>query len=312
MTPVIEFRRLTAMLIFDLEDSYARARGVRGPHPRPIGEVSYFITGKMANGLAQPFATPLPLKITRNPSGYDLFFGELAAGSGGTAKADLPDGTYIVRVKSQFYQPAERNDIVMPSAFAPKTPNGLKRPWHFDLSPNYAYPFPDSSMLSRGLGPTLLRGALCAVDGAGMEGATIQVVGHSSVYKTDASGQWVLVFPDTEPAGNVTVHFDLPDGSARDIVVPLEQGRENSLAQTALRGSAVAAGAGLAGVAIQVSGQIEQVTSGTGGGWFYYFDLNQPARIVTVTAVAPDGRRLTQSRIPVQPRSTVVVPSFLL
>jgi hypothetical protein len=298
------------MVIFDLEDSYARDRGVLGPHPRPIGSVSYLITGQVAAGARQMFVVPLRLITKRNPSGYDLFFGEVVS-AGDTVRAGLPDGTYVVRVEGQFYQPAERDDIVVPSAFAPKTPDGLKPAWFFDLSPNYAYPFPNSSKLPRGLGPTLLRGVVRAVDGTGVEGATIQVAGHSNSYKTDASGQWVLVFPDTEPSGNVTVHFDLPDGNARDVVVPLNAGRESSLAPTALRGWAMTVGTGFPGVKIQVTGQPGEAVSGADGSWSYYFDLNQPARAVTVTAVAPNGRRLTQRRIAVQPQSTVVVPSFL-
>ena len=157
----------------------------------------------------------------------------------------------------------------------------------------------------------LRRGVVRAVDGTAVEGATIQVAGHSNSYKTDASGQWVLVFPDTEPSGNVTVHFDLPDGSARDVVVPIEAGRGNSLAQTALRGLAMTAGTGFPGVKIQVTGQPGEATSTADGSWSYYFDLNQPSRAVTVTAVAPNGRRLTQRRVSVQRQSTVVVPSFL-
>jgi hypothetical protein len=311
VTPVVEFRRLAVTLIFDLEDSYARSRGVAGPHPRPMGSVAYSIIGRMTAGNRQLFPSPRKLAVKRNPSGYDLFFGELAGAPSETVAAGLSDATYIVRVDGQFYQGAERDDIVVPTAFAPKTSDGPGQPWFFDLLPNYAYPFPESSTLPGGLGPTLLRGVVRAFDGTGLAGAAIQVVGKSNLYTTDRSGQWVLVFSDAEPSGDVTVHFALTDGSTRDIVTPLVQGRESSLPATAVRGWAVAAGTGLAGVRIQITGQLGEVISGADGSWFYYFDLNQPARVVSVAAQSPDGRRLTQDRIAVQPRATVTVPSFV-
>src|SRR5262249_54475730 len=147
--------------------------------------------------------------------------------------------------------------------------------------------------------------------GTGVAGARIEVVGQSSLYTTDACGQWVLVFPDAEPSADVTVHIALPDGSARHVVAPIVQGRDNSLPPTALRRWGMAAGTDLAGVSIQISGQLGEVVSRADGSWFYYFDLNQPARVVSVTAQLPDGRRLTQDRIAVRPRATVTVPSFL-
>jgi hypothetical protein len=156
-----------------------------------------------------------------------------------------------------------------------------------------------------------LRGVVRAFDGTGLAAAAIQVVGKSNPYTTDPSGQWVLVFSDNAPTGDVTVHFALPDGSVRDVDTPLIQGRENSLPQTALRGWAMAARTGLAEVRIQITGQLGEVISRADGSWFYYFDLNQPARVVSVAAQSPDGRQLTQDRIAVQPRATVMVPSFL-
>ncbi len=174
----MDLQRLTAALIFDLEDSYARDRGVNGPHPRPFGSFDYFITGRVVSGVPQLLESPLALKVVRNPTGYGVFFGDMLSRAGNTLRANLLDGTYILRIESQFYQPAERNDIVLPSVFASGSPGpGTLAPWFFDLSPGYAYPFPDSSTLSRGRGPTLLRGTLLAPDGTGIQGAAIQVVG---------------------------------------------------------------------------------------------------------------------------------------
>jgi hypothetical protein len=312
MTTVTEFQRLTAVLIFDLEDSYSRDRGVNGPHPRPIGSLNYFITGRVTGGVPQLFDAPLALKTVRNPTGYSVFFGDVLSRRGDILRANLPDATYILRIESQYYQPAERNDIVLPSVFASGAPGpGTLAPWFFDLSPGYDYPFPDSSTLSRGRGPTLLRGTLFAPDGTGIQGATIQVLGQSNVCLTDASGQWVLVFPDTQPAGNVTVHFALPDGTTRDVAAQIVIGTENSLSQTELRGFvAKSTGGGLAKAKIQIAGQPGQAISASDGSWFYFFDLSQTAAMVNVTATSSDGRQLTQTKIPVQPRAAVVVPTF--
>jgi hypothetical protein len=303
VTIAYELRRQTAILIFDLEDRYARERGVRGRHPRPIGPIKLCVVGRMVGGVRQVIDPSLELVVRRNASGYHLFFGVVRLPDGTSHEAALAAGTYVVRVESRFYQWAEREDIVLPES---------ETPYFFDLEPGYAYPFPSESSLPGGRGPTLLRGSLHRPDGQAIAWVTIQVVGQSNTYRTDDTGQWALVFPDTQPTGNVTVRFELPDGTVENVAnVPIVQGRETGLAQTALRGWVLTdAGVGIPRATVRVSGYPAQTTTGSDGSWFYYFGLNQPADTVSVTAVLPDGRSRTQSNVLVQPRATVVVPTI--
>jgi hypothetical protein len=300
-----ELRRQTATLIFDPEDRYARERGVRGSHPRPIGPIKFCLVGRMVGGSRQDFDRPLKLVVGRNASGYYLFFGAIRLADGTSRRDVLADGMYVVRVESRFYQWAEREDIALPMP-------DPEAPYFFDLEPGYAYPFPMESTRPGGRGPTLLRGSLHRPDGHGIARATIQVVGQSNTYRTDDTGQWVLVFPDTQPSGDVTVHFDFPDGKVENVAnVPVVQGRESSLPQTALRGWVLTeAGVGIRDAIVRVSGYPGRTTTRRDGSWFYYFGLNQMVDTVSVTAVLPDGRSLTQSNVQVQPRATVVVPTF--
>jgi hypothetical protein len=321
VTIIYEFRRLAASLIFDPEDHYAREeRSVRGPHPRPIGSVKFLVVAQVVNGARQDLPGPVELVVTRNPSGYHLCFGTVKLQPDSVLRQGaLADGVYRVRVESDFYQPLEM-DVTLPREHTS---------YFVDLQPSYAYPFPPThpfrpepgqpfdctdATAPRGRGPTLLRGGIFAHDGQGISGATIQVVGQSNIYMTDESGQWVLWFADTHPTGQVTVQFALP-GAGGPVDVPdicVIQGRESSLAQTALRGWVQSdAGLALPGATIVVSGQPGSTTSDRIGNWFYYFnDLNQPATTVNVTVTLPDGRSLTQPNVQVQPRATVVVPTF--
>jgi hypothetical protein len=82
-----------------------------------------------------------------------------------------------------------------------------RTPIHIDLSPGYAYPFPTTSTLP-GLGPTLLRGNVQDAERKGLANVVISVEGQPDVtYLTDSSGQFVLVFPDAQPSGDIVVVF---------------------------------------------------------------------------------------------------------
>lgn len=298
-----ELRHLTATLILDAEDAYARARGTGGRHPRPIGSVDYDLVGRLAAGQRVRFAQPQRLILVRNPSGYDLFFGEARVGD--TQRTEVTPGDYVVRAVSPTarYQPSER-EATLPS---PDTPV------FFDLQPGHNYPFPTET-LPGGRGPTLLRGAYLLPSGAGTAEVAVRVPNRTDTYVTDQTGQWVLVFPDDEPTGVVMVQFERPDGAvqeARDVVVV--GGRTSSLPQTALRGAArTMTGVAIADATVAVSGQTAQVRSGLDGTWAFHFAPDQPAATVTVTATLPDGRSQANPNIQVQPRSTVHVPTFEL
>jgi hypothetical protein len=313
MSPTLELRRLSATLIFDLEDAFARQRGVNGKHPRPTGGINFSIVGTVAGGNRQPITPSLQLQVVANPSGYHLFFGGTKSLSRSRQTSGLAPGQYVVRVDSDFYQRTERDDVMIPSNFAAQAPQAKSvAPYFFDLQPGYAYPFPSVSTIPGGRGPTLLRGVLRNTDGTGIAGATVQVVNQSNAYTTDDTGQWVLVFPDSQPTAAVTVHFVFPDGAAKDVAgVPLRQGNTNGLPPTALRGLVLTkSGVGIAGASVQVSGQTGQAITRSDGSWFFYFDVGQAAAKVTVTATTPDGRTLKQKSVSVQPRGTAEVPSF--
>lgn len=303
MPTIYEIRGLSATLIFDLEDRFARARGVRGPHPRPFEPVKFFATAEIVGGARQEFARPLELVVKRNSLGYHCFFGAVKHPDGSIRRGALTDGTYAVRAEGRFYQRVEREDIVLPVAGSA---------YFYDLPPAYSYPFPSESTLTGGRGLTLLRGSLHETDGRGVAAATVEVVGLTDSYLTDETGQWALVFDDAQASGNFTVRVTFADGTVEDVLnVPVVQGRETGLAQTALRGWVRSgAGVGLAGASIRVQGQTGSTATGSDGGWFYYFGLNQTAAPVDVDAVLPDGQSLTENNVQVQPHATVVVPTF--
>ena len=76
----------------------------------------------------------------------------------------------------------------------------------------------------------LLRGGVLDADGKWLASIAVQVVGQANLsYLTDASGQWVLAFPDPQPAGSVTVRFTARDGPSKDVDATIEPGRETSL-----------------------------------------------------------------------------------
>jgi hypothetical protein len=315
MTVDFEFRHLTATLIFDLEDSYARGLGTVGKHPRPLGRSDFYAVGSLVGGNRQPVNPALRLLVSSNPGGYHLFFGKVASADRRPIQVALGSGDYFIRVVNEFYQPLEQK-VTIPTFFAPAAPSAvLQAPYFFDLAPGYAYPFPGTSTLSGGQGPTLLRGALRNPDGTGVAGAKVEVTSQPGIppyQSTDTSGQWVLVFPDSQPAGNVALRITLPNGSVQDLPnVPIQPGRGNSLPQTALRGWVqTSTGAGIAGATIQISTQPGQAMTGDDGSWFYYLSLTQAAETVDASARTPDGRTMTEKNILVQPRATAVVPTF--
>jgi hypothetical protein len=344
MERVFERRTLAATLIFNLEDSYLRERLGPRAHPRPYEPLRFWLVAREAPGPREVYSAPRELVITRNPSGYHLFFGHewLAHGSRKqrrTHHMELAPGTYRVRVTSPLYQ-TEEQSVVLPlpnlNARDPGNPDpALRDPlaqYTFALRPGYAYPFPDTYPIRLDdpdicpdapppgrRGPTLLYGSLYTPDGRGITGATVRVDGSPAMYQTDASGQWVLWFrepqandPNPAPTGPVTVHVTMPDSSVVDVPnVCVVRGCSTSLGQAALRGWVLRQGISVGGATIAVSGQQATITSRPDGGWAYYFGLNQPDAVVSVTATLPDGASQTQNGIEVRHRATVMVPTFV-
>lgn len=320
MTPVLEFRRQRAVLIFEVEDRFVRELGLAGPHPHATGPFQFFAVAQVVAGQRRPLDHPLELEIIRNAGGFHLFFGKTkpqsAAGSkppgDPVSRGALVPGTYIIRVTAPLYQAAEI-EVDIDTLFSPGGPRpGMRGPFQVDLEPGYAYPFPKVSPVAGFSGPTVLRGAVRDTSGRPVENVEVEVAGGSNLYRTGANGQWVLVFPDEQPSGAVTVTFRIPQQPALDVqAVSLIAGRQNSLEQAALRGSVLTVrGNALNGAAVSVAAHPGETRTDADGQWFYYFPLGQDDEMVSVTAVLSDGRRQTQNNVPVRRRATSVVPTF--
>lgn len=350
MERVIEHHNLAASLIFNLLDSYARSRLGPRSMPRPYEPLRFFLLARLLPEPREDYTPPRELAIIRNPSGYHLFFGEellpSQARNRGQGKGharrrlELRPGSYLVRITSPFYQTEERN-LLLPvpnlNSSDPGNPDpALRDPmaqYTFAMRPGYAYPFPeryslridhpddcpDPPLIKRG--PTLLTGSLYSTNGRGLLGARVHVPQLTESYSIDASGQWLLWFPEppangNDPlgAGQLTVRFTLPGNPPRNVDVAnvcVLRGASTSLNQATLRGWVLDHGVGVASATISISGYIQTISTANDGTWSYCFDLNQPGQSVNVTATLPDGRSKTQSAIEIRPRATVVVPSFI-
>jgi len=302
MLQVHKRRLQSAVLIFDVEDRYAREIGIHGKHPRPLGTIKYYMLGKIENSVRRDFNRTLELVIKRNPSGYDLFFGQLRLADGTLYQGVLDAGRYALRLQSDFYQPLERDDIDLPEP---------RNPYVIDLEPGYAYPF-SGSIGTHGGGPTLLRGSAYASDGKGVAGVVVETANGASRYRTDATGQWVLALPEAQSPGNLQVRFSWPDGRVdTTTAVGISPGKTATLPQAAFRGRVVnAAGIGIAGAVIWVSGHSGSGISDSDGDWYYYFLHSQESEVVNVTAQLPNGQTLTHTGLEVKPRIVVVAPTF--
>jgi hypothetical protein len=287
--------------IFDLEDRFARERGIHGRHPRPIGKVKYWLVGRVVDGGSEAFVPPIQLLTVRNPSGYDIFFDRVHQQSSAMSRLDLAPGSYLLRIEAQFYQ-TRQFTVTLPLSDSPHS---------IDLEPDYRYPFPPASLTNVG-SPTLLRGTIHGADGEGLENVAIAVTGSSNDYLTDRTGQWVLIFAEDQASTDVTVRFTMPDASIVDVPsVAIVQGQASSLTQAGLLGRVVnGAGVGIAGVSVQVTGHAGETLTADDGSWSFYFGLNQPDELVDVSARLPDGQISTVQNVQVRFRSVEQGPIF--
>ena len=321
MWPGFEFNRLTANAVFDLVDRYARDLRQGKAYPRPIGPATFRVLAQWEDGQRRAIDEPPELVVQQNPGGYHLFFGRARRRDAASTPVELTAGRYELRIDTDLYQ---RHEFI---ADLPK-PNRLT-PYGVDLEPGYAYPFPgvlslgaralaepDCAMLSafRQRGTTLLRGGLHGVDGRGVAGARVQVVGHSNTYVTDESGQWVLVFGRDQVSGVVTVRIDLPGGiTAEAPGVCVVQGCEMSLHETALRGWVVnASGVRVAGAQVEVLGRPGCSVTEEDGRWHYYFGLDQEDATVDIQVTQVGKPPLILPHVQVLKRRTGVVPTIRL
>jgi len=290
-----QVRMRGAVMVFDPVDGFAARRSTAGRHPRPIGAIAYRLVARLQTGVRSDLDPPLDLAVTGTPGGYDVWFGLVSAPTGVTHRANLPDGDYVVEASSPLYERLETTITV------PLDPAALGR---FELEPGYAYPFPRTSTLSMGRGPTLLHGTVHRNDNdtSRLAGITVEVPGQSSSYRTDGTGRWVLVFPDSQPAGSVAVRFTFPAGGAvLDVPgVPLTPGASNAVQQTALYGQVLAAGRPARGCAVEVLGRADRVLTDAAGAWLYYLGLGEPDGQVSVRATLRDGRATTRDNVTVR------------
>lgn len=274
-SPILERLTTRATMIFDIEDRYARERGLRGAHPRPIEPLRFWLVGTVDAAGRHDFYYPFEMVVARNPEGYHLFFGQVIAyGSTQPRRRSFAQGTYVVRVTSELgrihrvakpergiinslvYQWVEMINVQLTMQNSGVV--SMDAPGKLELLPGYMYPFtPSTPVMSGGvgpcttspavgqLGPTLLRGGLHQNNAKGEQGATVSAPGGQFSCTTNSTGQWVIVFaedPSAQPAvvpptGQLTVTETLPDGAVFNLPnVCVLRGCETSLLETALRG----------------------------------------------------------------------------
>lgn len=303
-----ELRRLSATLVFDVLDEFARLRGSRGPLPRPFEPIKFFATAEGAAPNRKELKPPLEFVVQRNGTGYHSFHNIIKKPDGTLLQNALAAGIYDLRVEGRFYQTAQPAEITLPSRPGAAVP--------IKLQPAYSYPFPLDLKPTGGRGFALLRGSLHTADGKPMAGATVRVAGANSPYTTDDSGQWVLVFPDSFFPGNqttatVTVQVTPATGPAVSVPnVKVAKGDERAHGETAFRGWVLKRGLGVAGATVEVNGHPSRTQTLPDGSWFYYFALgHNTVDLLDITARLPDGSTLMQNQ-KTMPRATVIVPPF--
>jgi hypothetical protein len=325
-----EIHRQAASLIFSPVDAFALEGGLRGPRPRPIGPLKYVLMRRTDGGDPKNLFRPLEVYVVHNNSGFDLFFdvARLATnlddppalepyqpGRGRLRKFPIAAGKYELRIISLFYAPFTVEVTYPdprlnpdPRSVPPPTPSPDIDPFLLLLRPGPLYPFPP--------GTTTLRGVVQDTSGAGVAGAVVKATGlNNQSYQTDASGQWVLVFPDppaiTKPPPtkvDTTVTVTRPDGSTDVFPLTVTYGAANVVSQTALRGWVQARNVGVIGASVRAGALA--VTTGAGGAFAIVFRPTQIVKQVDVSATLADGRSQTELAIPIVLGSTLIVPTF--
>lgn len=302
-----------AVAVFELVDRYALERGTVGPHPQALGRVRFFATALRDGRRREPLEPPLELLTRRNPSGFFLFFGQVRTADG---VRTLEPGVYSVAVRADSYQGMRRARVPLPPS--DRTPLGRYR---FRLRPGYLYPFPDGSSQPGLTAPTLLRGEVLTPDGRGVANARVYawrpVPGRRPrraalfAYRTDASGQWVLVFPDDFPRSEVRVRVRAPGQPTVSVPTEILPGRTNSLRQTSFTGAVLyQSGVPVEGGRVQVEGFPGRGVTDADGRWSYTFPLDTTEMPVAVRVTHPPGAQPPERVVDVAPRSTVHVPVF--
>ncbi len=295
---------LAASLILDIEDCYAKRQLVYGGRPLTKGKLWFGFTGKKIEEKYIPLDPVLKLVTKTNPSGYVLFFGEV----------ELPDSTvrrmpptqdtsvsYTLRIESEHYQVAEVDELNLHES---------RTPYHIGLEPGYRYPFTSTACLFGK--PTLVRGTVRGYDGAGIRDVIIKSQGAIGSYRTDSTGQWVLVMDPDSVGPGMSVQFVFPDGSSKvEQNITIEKGKEIGLMQAGLCGRVeYGVGVGAENTVITIVGVSGSVRTDVNGAWRFYFPLGQCEAVVAVKATLPDGRTKYIGDVLVKTRSLMTVPTF--
>ena len=297
----------SALAAATLVDAFVQLRGASGSFPAPIGPVEFQLIATITGGGAVALDPPIVLNAATNGYGVYLFASQGTIGTSPVLR--IPAGQYRLRITSGFYQ-----DATLDLAWPPD----LSSPPLVPLNPAYAYPFPDLTMASNKL--TLLRGNLYQPGGdrTPISGAVVGIAAPVNTWpfascRTDRNGGWVLAIPlgATAAAFHATLHFVLPDSSFFDVPgVPIETGEENSLPQTALRGTVLTTtDAPIPNALLSVAGIAGSSFTRRDGAWSFYMSLIQPDVQALVTATTPSGRNLTQN-VQIKNGVTVQVPAF--
>jgi len=316
-------------------DLLAQALAVRGPIAPPTCPLSCAIVEQLAP-VARTFTPPLMLELRQSANGSVLFDGRYRVGDGPLRDVPLGDGQYTAELRGDYYRP-QRFTLDWPPA-ALRTPLVGGVPVDVPLSPSAAYPYPDVTTLPFNLGPTLLRGSVFTADGDPVVDAIVDVPAllplnpalpawPFTAPRTGPPGDRALLLPDrrrfgiagettAQPPVAMTVRVQHPNGGpvVNILNVPVTLGRENSVANTALRGQVTRAGGfPLGGVVITTSVNALASRTRDDGRWTLYLDPNQAGVAnVAVTATAPDGSTATLNGVAVISRATVVVPTIHL
>jgi hypothetical protein len=325
-------------------DALVRALRTAGTFPPLAGEVECRVVAQTAP-LARTFTPPRRLHTMRHAGGFLSTEGTWTAVAPGPPQPLAP-GTYSVEVRGDFYRPLVFTLVWPPAPGQSRVPlDGLGQPDTLALLPAAHYPLPDGTTSRFQLGPTLIRGALFADNGAPLAGRRVEALNLPILNppelpplgawpfmatESSATGDWALVLPgrryinaaaESLPVTNpptppltavVTTRVTYAPGVFTDVPLTVEFAAENALKNTALRGQVTGPGGRpLPGVQITTSLNARQSVTRADGVWFLYFDLNQAdAAGVTVTATRPGGATASAVGIPVRRFATVVVPTM--
>jgi hypothetical protein len=328
---------LSAYYAVGTVDLLGQALAVNGPLAQPTCQLSLVLTAQTAPA-ARTFDPPLTLEVRQTPNGALLIDGRYHVGDGPVRDVPVADGTYSAQVRGDFFR-AQPFTLVWPPVAA-RTPLDpvTGAPLDVGLLPGPLYPYPDLTSTPFNLGPTLLRGAVFTAAGDPVVNATVAFVGLPAFNpanpawpfveaRTSDSGDWALLLPDRRRFGYpaettaqaavvMAISVTYPNGgpvvNIPDVSVTF--GRENSLANTALRGVVTRSGGKpRGGIRIRTSVNALESRTRDDGRWSLYFDPNQlDVANVSVTATAADGTNATVAGAAVRKRATVVAPTIHL